>query len=95
MRFRLLHTITVRRIPYAEITGAGKMLRRGLVRDVVAAGGASDGAPAGIAVVVTCRGGRGNIALTPTDPDRFICDLGEKVAAALRRERAPMIAAYR
>lgn len=93
LRFLLLHVVTVRRIPYVEITGAGKMARRRFVHDVVATAGVSRGAPVDTAVVITRRGGRGCIALSPTDPDRFIRDLGEKVAAALRRERTPMVAA--
>lgn len=81
--FVLLRVVAIRRIRYVDITGAGKMLHT-----VGPAGDGDGGRPASAtAVVITRRGRGGCIALTPTDPDGFIRDLGEKVAAALQRER--------
>ncbi|HEX6537384.1 MAG TPA: hypothetical protein VF041_22575 [Gemmatimonadaceae bacterium] len=87
LRFSLLRVVTVRRIPYAEITGAGKMARRGIARETVLAVRPAAASPADTAVVITRRGGRRCISLAPSDPDRFIRELGERVAAALERQR--------
>lgn len=95
LRFSLLRVVTVRCIPYAEITGAGKMTRRGIVREVALAARPTITSPADTAVVITRRGGRRCISLVPSDPDRFIRELGERVAAALEHKRRPVVAGAR